>query len=115
MAAFGNDLFSGSGQVDGNSISVERTEGQVRILISGEFTFKIRQAFRAAYCNESTKTRYVVDLAKVNVMDSSAMGMLLVLREHAGGDGADVTLTNISPRLTTLLKLASLHEMFKFV
>ncbi|MBF0126032.1 MAG: STAS domain-containing protein [Magnetococcales bacterium] len=94
-------------------VTVERADREVRIQIRGEFTFKIRQEFRDAYCNDPPHAHYVVDLGGVNFMDSSAMGMLLVLREHAGGDHADVTLTNLSQKLTALLKVASLHEMFK--
>ncbi|MBF0294963.1 MAG: STAS domain-containing protein [Magnetococcales bacterium] len=96
-------------------VTVERNDHEVRIHVRGEFTFKLRQAFRDAYFREPPGAHYVVDMSGVNFMDSSAMGMLLVLREHAGGEQSRVTLTNLSRKLMALMKVASLHEMFKIV
>ncbi len=114
MASIGSDQFSLShhpSPLEGQ-VSMTRTPTQVNIKISGEFTFKMRQEFRAAYINESPDLQYIVDMAQVVVMDSSAMGMLLVLREHAGGEKAKISLINLSSKMNNLLRLASLHEIF---
>ncbi|MBF0428563.1 MAG: STAS domain-containing protein [Magnetococcales bacterium] len=111
-----NDFSSGDllqPQAQG-SVTVQQVEGVVYIRVRGEFTFKIRQAFREAYSREPSSSQFVVDLTGVNSMDSSAMGMLLVLREYAGGDRANIALTNLTPRMAALLKLANLNELFKF-
>ena len=42
------------------------------------------------------KTRIVVDFSKTDYLDSSALGMLLLLREHAGGESSDITISNTS-------------------
>ncbi|MEO5334219.1 MAG: STAS domain-containing protein [Magnetococcus sp. YQC-5] len=93
-------------------VTSTKTDTEVRITLRGEFTFKIRQDFREAYCHHPGHMKYVVDMAGVTFMDSSAMGMLLVLREHAGGEKAHVRLINLTPKTANLLKLASLNDMF---
>lgn len=93
-------------------VSVTRNANEVRIRIHGDFTFKIRKEFREAYYSYPANTRYVVDMTEVSVMDSSAMGMLMTLRDHAGGDKSDVSLVNLSPRVSSLLKISGLQDMF---
>ncbi len=95
-----------------NSVTVERRSGEVRIKIHGEFTHKVRKEFRESYYSYPSAAAYVVDMAEVTMMDSSAMGMLIILRTHAGGDQANVSLVNLSPRLVNLIKIAGFQELF---
>jgi anti-anti-sigma regulatory factor len=46
-------------------------------------------------------------------MDSSALGMLLLLRNHAGGDDADVAIVNAKPDIIKLLETCKFNELFK--
>ena len=46
-------------------------------------------------------------------MDSSALGMLLLLRDHAGGDNADIALMNISPDVRKILAISNFDKLFK--
>lgn len=59
--------------------------------------------------------QYAIDFAACNHMDSSALGMLLLLREELGGDGADITLLNCSHTIRELLRLARFEDLFRVI
>ncbi len=55
---------------------------------------------------------YVLDLEQVTGMDSSALGMLMLLREHAGGDRAEIRIVNASADLRNTLRIAGFDKLF---
>ena len=61
---------------------------------------------------EPRPRNFVVDLSRTSYLDSSALGMLLILREHAGAD-AEVTLANPAPAVREILKLSNFDQLFK--
>ena len=72
---------------------------ELTIAISGRFDFNAHQAFRDAYQRQDVSPqRYVVNLQGTTYMDSSALGMLLLLRDHAGGDrdGEDADVVHVA-------------------
>ncbi len=96
--------------------SVSEDGSKVTITIDGRFDFGVHREFRNAYEKAETKAsnaKYVVDLSGTDYMDSSALGMLLLLREHAGGDNADVTVTNCRPVIREILDIANFDKLFK--
>ena len=87
----------------------------VTISISGRFDFGIHREFRNAYEKaEITEAnpKFVVDLGGTDYMDSSALGMLLLLREHAGGDKSDVAIVNCRPVIKEILDIANFDKLF---
>ena len=86
----------------------------ITINISGRFDFNVHQEFRQAYEQaRHADTKYVVNLAETEYMDSSALGMLLLLRERAGGDKADIEIVNCSPEIKKILTISNFHQLFK--
>ncbi len=84
------------------------------ITISGHFDFKSHQDFRKAYeKSDGVGTRYVIDMDSAEYMDSSALGMLLMLREHAGGDEADVSIINAKGEIENILSISNFQKVFK--
>lgn len=88
--------------------------GRLDIRLSGRFDFSMHEEFKAAYDGkiESGDT-VVVDLAGVEYMDSSALGMLLLLREYLGEEDADVRLINGSPEIRNILHVSNFEQLFK--
>ncbi|MEO5333680.1 MAG: STAS domain-containing protein [Magnetococcus sp. YQC-5] len=72
-----------------------------------------KSAFSARhYYTYPSNMSYIVDLSDVTLMDSSAMGMLVILRTHAGGDHADLTIKNLSVRLRNVFKTLKMDGLF---
>ncbi len=87
-------------------------DGELIIRVSGQFDFGLHRDFRDAYRNASGVRRFVVDLAETEYMDSSALGMLLLLREHAETNSAQVELRNVGGELERILRIANFHQLF---
>lgn len=87
---------------------------ELTIVIQGRFDFGAHQEFRDAYerVNLSPK-RYVVDLKSTTYLDSSALGMLLLLRDHAGGDDAQIRLLNCNPDVRKILAISNFEQLFQ--
>lgn len=83
------------------------------IAISGRFDFNLHQEFRNAYENADPKAvRYRIDLADTDYIDSSALGMLLLLRERAGGDQSDIDVINCSAEIRNILTISNFDQLF---
>ncbi|MED5465273.1 MAG: STAS domain-containing protein [Myxococcota bacterium] len=84
------------------------------IRISGRFDFSSHQDFRKAYESVAEPGGgYVIDMSEAEYLDSSALGMLLLMREHAGGDQAQITISNCRPQIKNILKVANFAKLFK--
>lgn len=88
-------------------------DGTVTIKISGRFDFKLQQDLRKAYESQPRAPRYVIDLAGTEYMDSAACGMLLVFRDFAGGDKAEITLANANQEIKKTLNMLQFHKLFR--
>lgn len=84
------------------------------ISIEGRFDASSLEQFRRSFENVDGDNvrRYQVDLAETVHLDSSALGMLLVLRDHAGGDKADITIINCSPEVKKIFAISSFEQLF---
>lgn len=86
---------------------------QLTIFIAGRFDFAAHQDFRSAYEALGKEQRYVIDLRGTHYLDSSALGMLLLLRDHAGGERAQVRLINCSADVITILTISNFSKLFQ--
>ncbi len=86
----------------------------VTIAVTGRFDFNLHRQFREAYqSHKQEDTEFNVDLAGTEFMDSSALGALLLLREHAGGDAARISLKGCRPPIAKILKIANFQRLFQ--
>ena len=58
---------------------------------------------------------YVVDLKDATYLDSSALGMLLLLRDHAGGDSSQVKIVNCNADVKKILSISNFEQLFTIV
>ena len=87
-------------------------ENEVVIKVSGRFDFSCHQDFVKSYKAYPPGSKgYVVDLSQAEFMDSSAMGMLLQLREY-GDKKAGVALVNGSETVKDILRIANFDKLF---
>lgn len=83
------------------------------ISVEGRFDYQLHKAFREAYQVGEPRLAYVVDLGGVEHLDSSALGLMLLLREHAGGDAARVTLRGAPRGIRKILELSQFERLFR--
>ena len=95
-----------------SSITIKGLEDRVVLRIHGDFTFEINRAFRDAYQAQPRTTHFEVDLREAQYMDSAGLGMLLQLREYAGGDSSRITISGASPTIRSILEIANFSRLF---
>lgn len=94
--------------------SVSDNGKQVTISVSGKFDFQLYDEFRSSYVETlGAGVQYVVDLSATDYLDSSALGMLLLLREHAGGEGSRIEISNSSVDVKKILDVANFGKLFE--
>jgi HptB-dependent secretion and biofilm anti anti-sigma factor len=98
-------------------MTIELTEASadapMQLAIVGRFDSQLRHDFmRLQTPLRGRCEALVVDLARTNYMDSTALGMLLMLRESLGGDSADITLRNCGPEIAKILQIANFQTLF---
>jgi len=77
------------------------------------FDFSVHRDFHDACLGAEARARsYIVDLSDVTSMDSSALGMLLLLREHAGAERAEIRIVNAGTELRRTFKVAGFDKLF---
>ena len=86
---------------------------KLTIAIKGRFDFAKHQEFRDAYEKLQLKPQLiVVDLKEATYLDSSALGMLLMLRDYAGGDESDIRVINCSLDVSKTLDISNFNQLF---
>lgn len=90
-----------------------QAEKTLRIQIAGRFDYSCHEAFRSAYEGLSDPCeRFEIDLTEADYLDSSALGMLLILRDHAGGDAANIEILNCSPGVRKAFTISNFDRLF---
>lgn len=84
------------------------------IKIDGRFDATSLDDFRRSYedVDADAVAQYEVDLSETIHLDSSALGMLLVLRDFAGGDQAEIAIKNCSPEVKKIFAISSFTQLF---
>ena len=52
-------------------------------------------------------------MTSTEYMDSSALGMLLLLREHCGGDKRRIIIRNASATVDKIMRIANFDKLFE--
>ena len=93
-----------------------RTEGERCVLrLSGRFEFSSHREFREAVDRVMAQAglkELVVDLMDVDYVDSSALGMLLMLRERAEAGRLALSLANPRGMVRQALDIAHFEKLF---
>ena len=98
----------------GINTTVSETGNKVTISVAGKFDFQLYDEFRASYADTAGNgVEYVVDLSDTDYLDSSALGMLLLLREHAGGESSSIEITQATPEVRKILDVANFGKLFR--
>ena len=95
------------------SSSVSDDGKKVTINVDGRFDFAVHRQFMFAYKEQPSGEKcLVVDLQYAEYLDSSALGMLLQLRDH-GSKACEVELVNGNEGILEILRIANFDKLFK--
>jgi anti-anti-sigma factor len=97
--------------------NVSSLDGKTVIQLQGRFDFNAHREFREAV-DQAVKdavSQIQVDLGGVDYLDSSALGMLLMLRDKAKGAGKEVSLANARGSVKQVIEIANFGKLFTIV
>lgn len=97
--------------------NVTNLDGKTVIQLQGRFDFNAHREFREAVeqAVKEAVTQILVDLGAVDYLDSSALGMLLMLRDKAKGAGKEVSLSNARGSVKQVIEIANFGKLFTIV
>jgi HptB-dependent secretion and biofilm anti anti-sigma factor len=87
---------------DGNEITISLPE---------KFDFQLHKEFRQAY-EEADAKSLVLDMNKTQYMDSSALGMLLQLKEYSDNNNSKICIKNASNNIMQIMQIAHFDKLF---
>lgn len=96
-------------------ISITSNSGTAELKLSGRFDFNAHREFRSAYeslVNDGSIRSINVDMAGVEYLDSSALGMLLMLRDKVNAAGKTLSLLNARGSVRQVLDIANFGKLF---
>jgi anti-anti-sigma factor len=93
-------------------VSDSKENGTVMISIRNRFDFSVHKEFRASYKDRENAMCYVINLREVTYIDSSALGMMLLLREHAMENKGKVIIQNCNEDIRRILTIANFGRLF---
>ncbi len=91
----------------------DKEGNELTIRISGDFDFSMLDQFRHTYTDlDLDHIRVKIDLSEADRFNSEALGMLLILREHAGGDEAKLAIVGCGDDMKQILMASSFEKLF---
>lgn len=96
-------------------LHVNTKHGKGYLALVGRFDFNSHQLFREGYdrlLKDGAVAELEVDLRMVDYLDSSALGMLLLLRERAAAARKAVALANPRDGVREILEIANFGKLF---
>lgn len=97
------------------AINVRIHDHSARIAISGRFDFQVHRNFKDAYTSllgDAALHEIEIEMSKVDYIDSSALGMLVLLNDRAKEVNKSIALLNASRTVSVLLEVANFSKIF---
>lgn len=83
----------------------------VVIQIADKFDFSLHQEFKEAYSDCSKAKKFILDLSETSYMDSSALGMILLLKDYSESLKAEIIVSKPSENAFKILQIAQFHRL----
>ncbi|WP_424193819.1 STAS domain-containing protein [Ampullimonas aquatilis] len=92
--------------------------GKGHLSLDGRFDYGGHKEFRSAYeelLSQSACKEIVIDMQKVEYVDSAALGMLLLLRDRAKSAGKSIVIAGCHGVALQVLEVANFNKLFDMV
>lgn len=99
-------------------ISASTVGDKAVIKLAGRFDFNDHRTFKAAYeplLQQAGLKTVEIDLAGIEYLDSSALGMMMLMRERAQAQGKTVVLFQPSSMVAQILDIANFSKLFSII
>jgi anti-anti-sigma factor len=100
------------------NIVAKQVGSEFSLALSGRFDFNAHRDFRNGYepalQNSSIKTLNL-NMEKVDYLDSSALGMLLLLNEKARASNIEVIISSCPANIKKIIEVANFSRIFKIL
>ena len=84
----------------------------ITLSIQERFDFSLHQMFRDSYASaDENGTVFKLDLSRTTYMDSSALGMILLLKDHAEKLSGQVVISKPNESVAKILEIAQFHRL----
>lgn len=90
---------------------IDQNSKRVTISIEGAFGFNLVQEFRRAYLDRK-EFQFIIDLRKVDYIDSAGLGMLLNMQNYLGQGDKAIAITNTLPQVKKILLISRFDKKF---
>ncbi len=95
------------------TIEASTDNGIATIKIIGRFDFSSQRDFRNAYQGQNQAVeKFVVDFSQTEYIDSSALGMLLLLKEYVESKNGRTELSKPAPEIRKILTMSNFDQLF---
>ena len=90
-----------------------------RVCVPSRFAFRYHTMFTQQYealIKESDGGRIELDFSQVQYLDSSALGMLVLLaKKNAAGKGSEIVIRGAHGAALDILNMANMQKLYEFV
>jgi len=95
------------------TVTSKDNDSAIYIKVIDRFDYSVHKEFRAAYQNTPISSEFIIDMSSATYIDSSALGMLLLLREHLGDDSRNkITIKGCNPEINKILNISNFNNLF---
>lgn len=96
------------------TINIEENDSKVMISVTGDIEMMSIKEFKEKLLKlgQETEKDIEIDLANVDYIDSSGVGVLISLLKLQKRKGKSVVITEVSDKVLNVLKLSSLADVF---
>ena len=95
------------------TIRADEDKREATLILTERLTFDQHRAFTAAYKElNGDYSHYVLDMGRLEYLDSAALGMLLKFKEHLGGNGKKITILAGQGVVADVLRVSRFDQIF---
>lgn len=97
------------------SIRCNIVDNKAKVTLAGRFDFTLHKEFREVtqrMLDENELKHIEIDLKDVDYLDSSALGILLLLKDRATQRGANICITGCRDNIRQILEIANFNKLF---
>nr|CRH04752.1 Putative anti-sigma-factor antagonist [Candidatus Magnetococcus massalia] len=93
---------------------VQHVGDTMRIIVKGNLTFNDSDHVQKLAKSIVTQRRVEVDLSAIDILDSTSLGLLLILKKSLADPQIPIKLVGLSDELKRMLQIAAFQQLFEW-